>query len=323
MTAVLLILAALSACAASVIAGYENGVYALSHIRLRYRLSIGDPKARIVERLLAHPQRLLTTLLISLNMVVYLTTAIVTGVLESMGVVWAETVATFGLAVFFFIFVEAIPKNIFRRAADTLVYVFARPVAWLTVALWPVELVMRGITGLVRRIGAGETDVFNPFFTRERLAFYLREGQTGGVLSQYQVQLTSNILRGERATVARAMVPLDKAALVPAEATREEFLALARDKRFSRYPVYKGARERIVGIVNIYDCPPPGGCAGKIEDIMRPVYFFPGDLHATESLRRMREARTPMGIVGDGTRALGLVTMKDCIEEIVGELYAW
>ncbi len=323
MTAVLIIAAALATLAAALFAGYENGIYALSHVRLRYRLSLGDARARTVERLFSRPQTLLSGLLLAQNIVVYFATAVVTALFERGGMPQAELVSTVILAVFFFIAVEAIPKNIFRRGADTLVYAFARPLSWVLVALWPLQLVLRGVTALIRKIGAGEADVFNPFFTRERLAFYLREGQSEGLLSKYQVELTSNILRGERAGVTRAMVPLEKAVAVPAEMKVSEFDALAREKRFARYPVYRDRLDNVIGVLNIYDCYLAGKPEATAADLMRPAALIPADLHVTEALRRLREARTPMGIVADKTHSLGLVTMKDCVEEIVGELYAW
>jgi putative hemolysin len=323
MTMFLVALAALATFFAAIVAGFENGVYSLSQIGLRYRLSIGDRRAGVVEKLLANPQQLLTGVLILQSVLIYITTAIATSLLESWGVAWAEIASTVALAVFFFIAVEAVPKSVFRRAADTLVYSLAGPMRIVLYALRPAEAALSAVTSLIRRIGAGRADVFDPFFTRERLAYYLREGQTEGVLSRYQIELTHNILRGEKATVGRAMVPIDKAAVIPVGATREDFVALSRQYRFSRYPVYEGSRDCIVGILNIYDCLTPALCEFSVEKLMRPAAFFAPDVHVTEALRSMRETRQPMGVVADKGRAIGIVTMKDCMEEIVGELYAW
>lgn len=322
MTALLIVLAATAVFVAAIASGFETGVYSLSQVRLRYRIQNNDPRAPVVQRLMSNPQRLIAGVLILQNIGLYFATAVMTSFIEHWGAVWTEVASTVVLALFFFIVVDAVPKSVFRRAADTLVYALAKPLRYALYALGPAEIALSGLIALVRRLGRGR-GMFDPFFTRERLAFYLRESETQGVLSRYQVELTNNILRGEKATVSRAMVPLDKVAAIPVEAALSEFAALSRQYRFSRYPVYKGGRDTIVGILNIYDCLTPDTCEFAIEKLMRPAAFFAPDVHVTEALRSMRETRQPMGVVADKGRAIGIVTMKDCMEEIVGELYAW
>jgi CBS domain containing-hemolysin-like protein len=320
----LLICAALAATACGAIAaGFENGIYALSQVRLRYRLSLGDKRARVVKELLDAPQQLLAGVLILQSVAVYAATAVVTSLLQEMGVAWAELASTLALAVLFFIVVEAVPKNVFRRAADTLVYALAPPLKLGLYALRPAEAAIGGMARIIARLGKAPSEAFDPFFTRERLAFYLRAGQTEGILSKYQIELTQNILRGEKATVSRAMLPLEKVAAIPAEATQRDFAEISHQYRFSRYPVYRGARDNIVGVINVYDCLTPETCEFKIDALLRPMASFSLEVHVTEALRAMTEKRQPMGVVVDKGRTVGIVTVKDCMEEIVGELYAW
>lgn len=308
---------------AAIVAGFENGVYALSHIRLRYRLSIQDPRAIVLQKLLDEPQRLISGILLTQNTAVYFSTAIVTSLLQGLGVKRAPVVSTLLLAVVFFIVVEAVPKTVFRRAADTLVYVLARPVTLVLTVFRPGEVALRAVTGIVKRLAKGADGIFDPSFTRERLAFYLREGHSEGILSEYQVKLTNNILRGQKATVGRAMVALESVPAVSSDATLEEFAETARRNRFSRYPVYEGAKDNIIGVVNIYDSLVDAKNSGSIRGVIRHPVHFAADVHVTEAIRVMSEERQPMAVVTDGRRAIGIVTLKDCLEEIVGELYAW
>jgi len=323
MTTILLVAAVAAMLAAALVSGFETGIYALSHIRLRYRLSVNDRRARMVETLLARPQQLLAGILLAQNAAIYFTTAVVAALFQLSGLVWAEGLSTVLLAVVFFVFVEAVPKNVFRRAADVLVYPLAKPFVYLAAAMRPAGSVLRAITRLAARLGAEKREISDPFFTRERLAFYLREGLTEGILSDYQVELTHNILRGEKVTVARAMVPLDKVTMLPFGAPLVDFRQLSRANRFARYPVYRDSRENVVGVVNIYDCYLLQPCAFDLDMLMRPPVVFAPDVRVTEAVKTLREARQPMGVVVDGQRAIGIVTLKDCLEEIVGELYAW
>ncbi len=322
MTLLLVCAALIAMLAAAVVSGFETGIYALSHIRLRYRLSMGDPRAKILERLIARPQQLLTGILVAQNVAVYCTTAIVTSAFERAEIPGAESLGTLLLAVVLFIFVEATPKNVWRRAADILVYPAARPLSYLIMLMRPAGAVLGVVTRLVNRLGA-TGGISDPLFTRERLAYYLREGQSEGILSNYQVELTANILRGERVTVARAMVPLEKVVAVGEGTTLEQFAETSAIARFSRYPVYSGAKENIRGILNIYDCRLKQTSIFDMGKLIRQAVFFAPDVHVTDAIRSLRDARQPMGVVAKDGRALGIVTLKDCLEEIVGELYAW
>jgi CBS domain containing-hemolysin-like protein len=323
MTVLLGALALVSMAVAAVVSGFETGIYALSHIRLRYRLSINDARARTVEKILAAPQEFLIGVLVAQNAAVYFTTAVASALLEKTGLAWASGWSTVILAVIFFICVEATPKNVFRRAADVLVYPLAKPFAYGFALLRPAGMILGGITRLARRVAKAPEEISDPFFTRERLAFHLREGQTEGILSTYQVELTQNILRGERVTVARAMVPIEKVAALSRDTTIGAFNALSRASRYARYPVFEGSRENMVGVVNIYDCYLDGDCSLSVAPLVRPAVLFAPDVLVTEAIKRLSESRQPMGVVADKGRALGIVTLKDCIEEIVGELYDW
>ena len=322
MTALLLAAALASMIVAAVVSGFETGVYALSHIRLRHRISVGDRRAGTVETLLAAPQQLLTGILLAQNAAIYCTTAIVASLLDRLGGA-AGVASTLILAFVLFIFVDALPKNLFRRAADVLVYPLARPFALLMAAVRPAGVVLAAVTRVVSRLAARQPETPDPFFSRERLAFYLREGLRDGILSNYQVELAHNILKGEKITVERAMVPLEKAALIPFNASLEDVNAAFRANHFSRYPVFRDSRSAVVGILNIYDFHFALPSPLKMDELMRPAVFLSPDTRVTEAIRILRDASQVMGVVAENGRALGVVTLKDCLEEIVGELYAW
>ncbi len=323
MSWLLAIAAVFAMCAAAVNSGFEVGVYSLSRVRLRYRLESGDLRARILDRLLHKPEKLISAILVIQNLAVYFVTFVVASTLQEAGVPWAEAWSTVVLAVVFFIVVEAVPKNIFRHAADVLVYPLARAYQVMLVLLAPVVLMLRAVTRIAVRIGGAQGEPFEQFFTRERLGFYIREGHSEGVLSRYQVDLTENILVGEHVTVQRAMTPLEEVAAVPEEITWGELRRLARQKGFSRYPVYKGERENIQGILNIFDCYNVESDAASLRQLMRLPQRFAPHVPVTAALKELRESRRPMGIVERDGRAEGIVTLKDCVEEIVGELYEW
>jgi len=323
MTALLVALAAVMTLVAAVVSGFETGIYRLSHIRLRYRLSVGDRRAELLDRMLADAQRLLSGVLLAQNLSVYAATAIVTSLFELWRFRWAEAWSTLILSVVFYVFVETTPKNVFRRAADVLVYPLAKPFWHFLAAVRPVTFVLAAIARLVTELRPGADGVRDLLFTRERLAFYISEGASEGILSAYQVELAQKILRSQKVTVARAMVPSGKVASVPADVTFEELGDVSRKKGFSRYPVYKGEKDNVIGILNVYDCHLVPAGQFDAERLMRPALVFSPDIQVTDAIMRLREARQPMGVVAEKGRMVGIATLKDCIEGIVGELYAW
>lgn len=323
MTTALVILAIVAMVAAAVNSGFEVGVYSLSRVRLRYRLLRGLRGARALDELLKRPERLISGILVAQNAAVFFVTATVTSTLEHSGVPWARGCSTLALSVVFFIFVEAVPKNVFRHAADVLVYPLAPFYRWLLAVLAPAVTLLRAVSRFVIRLGSSGDEAFESVFTRERLAFYMREGESEGILSQYQVELTQNILRGEKVTVARAMVPLEEVAAVGEDICAGEFMSFAAEHGFSRYPVYGADRENITAVLNIYDCRVVESTEEDLRRFMRAPVVFRGDTHVIEAIKALRESRQGIGVVVEGSKARGIVTLKDCVEEIVGELYEW
>ena len=126
-----------------------------------------------------------------------------------------------------------------------------------------------------------------------------------------------------RVRLTEVMVPRKRAAIVHADIPREDLLRIARMAHFSRLPVYRDDPRRIIGIVNVYHV--------LTDDVARPIAEYVQEatfLRATETvpaaLLKLQRARQVMAIVTDGDgNCLGLFTVKDLVEEIVGELEAW
>jgi len=137
-------------------------------------------------------------------------------------------------------------------------------------------------------------------------------------------ELIERVLRLDRLTARDIMVPRTDIVAVPFEASVREAIAVARESKHSRLPVYQGTIDRIVGIVHVRDLlrfalePAEGVKAG---DVMREAYYIPESKRVDELLRDLQQQRVHMAIVVDefgGTA--GIVTIEDVLEEIVGEI---
>jgi CBS domain containing-hemolysin-like protein len=112
--------------------------------------------------------------------------------------------------------------------------------------------------------------------------------------------------------------------MISEDAAGEDLLALLRAHRYSRIPVFREERSHVVGVLNVIDVVLVEGEPPPVSEIMREPFRLAQTMPVAEALRRMREERQPLAVVVDETGdAVGLATIKDLVEEIVGELRAW
>lgn len=316
---ILPLLVVLGVVACGYFAGTEIGAYCLNKLRLRMRAEEGDVKARALASLLGDPQVFVTALLIGTNASVYLATVSLTQLGRIRGWEFPSLTAMLVLAPVLLVFSEAIPKNIFRRNAEVLLYRMVRVTRWAMTVPLPVARVLSKLIPLGER---GVHSWGERFFSRQRLKYLLMESTEEGVLTPYQNVIAENILSLRDLRVRSVMIPLSRVAAVEEEAGEEKVLELVRHYNFSRFPVYRGQKWRVVGVVNVLDVLGEGEFSVR-ESMRDAPVLSPWDTVAS-ALHELRVAKQPMGIVSDGTgRAVGLVTMKDLVEEIVGELAEW
>jgi CBS domain containing-hemolysin-like protein len=327
-----LVLAALGIAVAATANGCETGLYRLNRIRLRVRAQRGSGAARILLDLLRDLRGMIIVCLIGYDGGTYLATVVVTTLVAGSGWVESDTgvevLATAVLTPVFFVFTDVTPKNLFTIEADRLMYPLARPLRWAYRALKLVGVLpaLRGVSTLVLRVlrGRGKREG-NPFTPRERLRAVIREGVAEGVISGYQDELVGKVLGLREQPVGGVMIEMSRVAAVPVNVGRDRFLRQLRRHNFTRMPVYENHRGNVVGIVRITDVLAAGEADFDLASLMtRDVVRLKPDATVSAAMFRLRKARAPMAIVEDAHgRAAGIVTLKDLVEEIVGELAAW
>jgi CBS domain containing-hemolysin-like protein len=185
---------------------------------------------------------------------------------------------------------------------------------------------LKGASTLVLRIAHGREGArANPFHPRQRLRAFLREGAAEGVITGYQDELVEKVLALRERQVRDVMIPLARVTAVEAGIDRERFVEQLRAHSYSRLPVWEGRKDHIVGIVHINDV--LGAEAGPF-DLRRvmtgQVVEVPPEMPVGQAMFRMRAERSAMAVVRNTRgRAVGIITIKDLVEEIVGELAAW
>jgi putative hemolysin len=316
---------ALFVALAGFFSGSETGFYCFSRIRLRFRLRRRWRGAAALHRLTTHPRLTITALLIGTNVSVYMATVLCAERLRELGLDHhTDLYSSLIMPPLLLIFSEIIPKSLFQRRADTLMYVSAWAIEALNWMLGPFLLISRQLGLLRQSIGLKWRLERDETITLERFRFFLSRGAAWGVLSGYQQAMANNILRIRSLRVESAMVPLERVVMVPEDATAGQFKELLREHRFSRMPVYSGSRTNIVGKLHVLDMFAAQDKEAPLAGLKREMTSLDSKLSVAEALYTLRKTAQQMAVVkGPQGDAIGLVTIKDLVEEIVGELAAW
>jgi len=305
--------------------GSETGFYCLNRVRLRFGVEEGRRGAALLLRLSASPQAAISAMVLGTNLGVYLATALCTHNLQQLGAArWADLYSTLLMTPLLLVFAEIIPKSLYQRRANTLMCKTAWPLALTEVAFRPVSSFLRWLSSLPQRIFPSGWASRSGRFTFERFHFLLSEGTQQGILSPYQKAMAENILGLKSRSIIHAMVPLSGVTMICRSAGVEELMELMARHRFSRIPVCSEDGSSIVGIINILDVVCNASKGAAISDLARAPHYLGAEMSVAEALYGLRGARRQMGIVLDGSgNPMGIVTIKDLVEEIVGELRAW
>ena len=329
MTAALLAIGAVLALAlSSISSGAETGVYCINRVRLRVRADRKEPQAVRLAKLMDRTEDLVITTLAGTNFADYLATAFATALLIHLGAAeaYSEVYATAVITPLVLVFGGIIPKDWFQRESDRLMYPLATPLAAARRVLAWIGLLalLRGVThGLLRLIDPQHMSREANLLPRARMRRLLIEGAASGGLSEFQREILDRILRMSQTRLADILVRRERAATVPIDIPREDLLRIARMAHFSRLPVHRGDPRKIVGVVNVYDILTDEH-ERPIAEFLREALFLQSSDSVPDALRKLQQARQVMGIVtNERGECVGLFTMKDLVECIVGEVPVW
>ncbi len=308
--------------------GSETGVYCLDRVRLRVACEQREPAALRLEQLVRRPADVVIAALIGTNVADYVATACVTALLLNAVVAegLAELYATVIVTPLVLVFGGIIPKDLFRRESNRLMSRLSG-VLWL----WQRGLQATGIVTVLRALpravlrwlDAGRGDTEDDLLPRAETLHLLREGAARGGLTNLQRDLIERVLNLSAVRVGDVMIPRVRAAMVPQNVPRDDFLRAARMAHFSRLPVYRGDPRHIIGVVNVYDVLTDRD-GRPVAEHMRPPVTLADHGSVSAALLKLQRARQTMAIVLDRSdHCVGILTLKDLVEEIVGDLEVW
>jgi CBS domain containing-hemolysin-like protein len=237
----------------------------------------------------------------------------------------AATITAFILITFLHVvFGELVPKNLALLAPDRTALWLVFPLVMFTRLTRPLTAVMSmTANAILRLLGYQPVRGEEMVHSVEELALLIEDTEEAGILAPDQAEFVQNVFRMSNKKVRECLVPADKMAALELNTPPDKVLEAARSGAHTRMPIYDGTLDNIVGIVNTKDLFYLFSLQGVVvlHDALYPALFLKPDNTVAEALRMFRKAHRPMALVRDDNgKILGLITLEDVLEEIVGDI---
>lgn len=302
----------------------ETSIIGLSKIRLRHMIAQGIKKAQNIQNLVTKIDKFIAAILIGNNFVNIAMSAIITALcIPVFGFKLGTIIATFITAFFVLVFCEITPKMLATKHTDKIALLFAPIMEKLMKVLNPLSNFFIGISNFLLKLFHVGPTKRSPLITEEELKLMIEIGKEEGVLSDEERKMLHRIFEFGDTKVSDVMVHRDKMIAVNINTTSEELLNLFVEEGHARLPVYNGTTDNIVGVIYARDLLYILRDKGLflLQDLIHKAYYIPENMRVNELLRRFQANKIQMAIVVDEfNKALGLLTLEDLVEEIVGEI---
>jgi magnesium and cobalt exporter, CNNM family len=308
--------------------GAETALTAASRARMHALEEDGSKRARIVNRLLLTRERLIGAILLSYNLANIAASALATSVLLSIfgdaGVAYATIVMTILVVVF----AEVLPKTYAIVNADRMALAVAPIVRWFVAVLAPVTRTMQWIVRhTLRLFGVSISDDVEVLSAHEEIRGAIELHHKEGSVVKLTRDMLGGVLDLRELTVSDIMVHRTNMDAINAELPADKIVDLALKSSHTRVPLWRGEREEIVGILHaktlLKALRDSNGDVAKI-DIMAlatPPWFVPDTTTLKDQLNAFLKRKAHFAVVVDEYgEVMGLVTLEDIIEEIVGDI---
>ena len=308
--------------------GSETALTAFSRARMLQLEKNGNARARLVNRLVETRERMIGAILAGNSVANIAASALTTGVLYAwfgdVGVLYATAIMTVVIVVF----IEVLPKTIAINTPDRIALLVARPILWLVRLMGPILV---GIEALVRWI----LRLFGARFGTDQAYLSAHEELRGtvdllhreGGVEKHDRDMFGGLLDLRDLVISDVMIHRTEMISVCADLPAEELVRAVLAEPVTRIPLWSGTPDNIIGILHAKDLlraiRDADGDLSKVDvkAIARPLWFVPDVRPLSEQIKAFRRRKTPFALVVDEYGELmGLVTLEDILEEIVGDI---
>ena len=303
----------------------ETALMAITKIRLRTMLDEGVKGAKVLDKLLQNPSKLLSAILIGNNVVNIGASAISTTLTVKLmgGSDVGALVATGVMTVLVLIFGEITPKTIAKMNTEKVALRVSRPINIISIILKPLVFIFTAISSVVIKLFGGDASASDHYITEEELKTIVDVSEEEGVLENTEKEMIFNVFKFGDIQVEDIMIQRVNITALNKDITKEELLDTIKKEQFSRIPVYDETIDNVVGVLNVKDLIllEDESKEFNVMDYTREPFYTFEFKKVSELFTEMKKTRNHMAVVLDeygGT--VGIVTMEDLVEEIVGDI---
>ncbi|MDR0508800.1 MAG: hemolysin family protein [Candidatus Methanoplasma sp.] len=314
---VLIVLSAYFSCS-------ETAYTSMNPIRVKNLAYEGRKNAEKALKNYEDYEKLLTTALVGNNIVnVAISTLATMLCSELFGVMWGVIIATVLTATVILVFAEITPKTLAKRNAERYALRFAGSLRMVMTILAPILWAFMKLTNFLSR-SAKNDSAEAPSFTEDELHVMIDEVTEEGALEHSEGELIKSAMQFDDIKVSEMYTPRSNMTIADIKADIEDLKTIFIESEYSRIPVYDKSVDRIIGAVHTKDffSRYVRDENFTIEDVIMPVKFVPENTNIATLLSDMQKTHIQIAIVLDNFgRTLGLVTMEDILEELVGDIW--
>ncbi len=301
----------------------EAAFTAVNLMSVMERADRGDRRAMVARKLLEDRTRLITILLVGINVATVVSSVLCASLTQEFGPFGRSGIALSAavLVLLILLFGEIMPKAVAQDDPLRVALGLAPLVALAARAFEPVAWAVGAVPRLLVRKAPRSKDELS--VTPDSIAEMSRIGEEQGALTEETGDLIEGILSSGDKAVTSVMVPKARIVSVPSDATLDAVAATFVQSGLSRLAVYAGSPDKVAGVIHVKDVAieVAAGRLGTACDLMRPVIEATRQMPALDLLKEMRAKRQHMAVVtGADGALLGLVTINDLLEEIVGKI---
>jgi len=330
-----------------------NGIFASSEIALvsanRNKVEadteLGNKKAKKAKKLLKfmeNPTRFLSTIQIGITMFGFINGAIaagsfaqgITDLITSQwtsldkGIVFSVVTVLITLLLTYLQVVlgELVPKRLAMKAPEAVGYFFIGFLGLIATIMRPFVNLLTGTANLIVKMFGVNPEDNDDTLSEDELRLELNASQMRGLIDQSENEMIQNIFEFDSTTVSEVMTHRTEVSAIDVNSSKEDVLAYVTNEKFTRFPVYEGSIDQIIGILHVKDLlktiETEKEVPFELRNIIREPLYVPESKNTRQLFVEMQESKTHIAIVIDeygGTA--GIVTLEDLIEEIVGNIF--
>ena len=303
-------------------AAMETALASVNRIRMMSLADNGDRRAKRVLDILDHFDSALTTILIGNNIMHIGCASVATLMATKFWGVSAVTVTTFIMTMVVFLAAETIPKRFAMEACDQLAPALSGSLILLMKLMTPVVFLFSGFSKLISRPFRKDHSE-EPTVSEEELHDIIDNISEEGAIDEETTELVQNALDFAETDAKDIITPWDQVVTVPADADEPSVLSLIRKTTHSRLPVLEEDKQ-VIGMLSIrrYLKATLEEEHPKVRELMGKACFVDGNTPIDDLLPQMSKLKTQTAVVTDSQgKILGLISIEDILEELVGEIY--